>query len=348
MKQLNEKTFLIFFLSFFVFSCGIDEEIHQKTLKDLRNSQKQISSLKESEQELEKQNSSLRHKNDSLQKEIEELKKKLTSLNQDFIDAMKLNDMMSEELEERGASIENLKEEKNRMDTQRQKLLEEHEKLLEERESLKEELIRLRRMKKAADRRNAEYRDLMKKLKKMIDAGTLSVKIRNGRMIVSLSSDVLFPSGRTKMKEAGKEAIIQLSETLNDMEDRHFLVVGHTDDDPIKTKRFPSNWELSAQRAIEVVKMMIESGVSPDILTAAGHSFFDPLVKNDSSENKEKNRRVEIIFMPRIEELPGFDDMISESEDNNEPSIEDVSGSVDDMSDNVSDVEENQVDEEGE
>jgi len=140
----------------------------------------------------------------------------------------------------------------------------------------------------------------------MIDAGKLSVNIRKGRMIVSLSSDILFPSGKTTLTDEGRSALAELSETLKTLEDRSFLVVGHSDSTPIKTTRFPSNWELSSQRAIEVARLMIENGVKPEMLSAAGQAEFDAIAENDTPENKAKNRRVEIIFLPKIEELPGF------------------------------------------
>ena len=81
---------------------------------------------------------------------------------------------------------------------------------------------------------------------------------------------------------------------------------------PIRSARFPSNWELSSQRAVEVVKVMIEAGVKAEMLTAAGAAEFDPLVDNETPENRSTNRRVEIIFLPKIDELPGFDQVLKE------------------------------------
>jgi chemotaxis protein MotB len=182
--------------------------------------------------------------------------------------------------------------------------------LSKEKAKLVGEVEELKRMRAAAEARNAEFRTLLEKLRKMIDAGTLQVKVRNGRMMVQMSSDVVFPPGGTAIKKEAKEAITQLAETLRTFADRRFQVIGHSDSDPIRSERFPSNWELSAQRAVEVVKMMIQAGVSPENISAAGNAEFDPLGPNDSPENKATNRRVEIVFMPRIDELPGFDKVL--------------------------------------
>jgi chemotaxis protein MotB len=186
-------------------------------------------------------------------------------------------------------------------------LLGEKDEISKERERLSQEVQELRRLREVAEIRNAEYNKLLSKLNKMIDAGTLEVKIRNGSMLVSMSSDVLFPPGGTRLKSAAKEAISELAQTIATFPDRKFQVIGHSDATPIRTPRFPSNWELSSQRAIEVVKLMVEAGVPPTMLSSAGAAEFDPLVENDTEENKLANRRVEVVFVPKIDELPGFE-----------------------------------------
>jgi len=179
--------------------------------------------------------------------------------------------------------------------------------LSEDRAALAKQVEELNRLKAAAEQRNAEYRKVMEKLNKMIDAGTLQVKIRNGRMLVQMSSDVVFPPGGVNIKPEAKAAIQQLAQTIKEFPDRKFQVVGHSDNQPIHTPRYPSNWELSSQRAIEVAKLMIEAGVPATNISAAGNAEFDPIAPNDSVENKTQNRRVEIVFMPKLDELPGFD-----------------------------------------
>ena len=86
----------------------------------------------------------------------------------------------------------------------------------------------------------------------MIDAGQLKVVIRDGRMLIALPNDVLFDSGKTDIKPDGQAALAKVAQVLATIADRNFLVAGHTDDVPIHTARFPSNWELSTARAVEV------------------------------------------------------------------------------------------------
>lgn len=182
--------------------------------------------------------------------------------------------------------------------------------LLKEKGSLTQEVDELRKMRAAAEARNADFRSLLEKFRKMIDAGTLQVKVRNGRMVVQMQSDVLFASGSAQLKPDAKVAITEIANTIKGFPERRFQVVGHSDSTPIMTARFPSNWELSSQRAIEVVKLMVDAGVPPEMISGAGNAEFDPIAPNDSPENKAQNRRVEIVFMPKIDELPGFDTVL--------------------------------------
>lgn len=91
--------------------------------------------------------------------------------------------------------------------------------------------------------------------------------------------------------------------------DRKYQVAGHTDDVPIHTARFASNWELSTARAVEVVRFLISNGMKPQQLSAAGFGEFDPAVPNDSTEHRAQNRRIEIVLLPNLSELPSLDNL---------------------------------------
>jgi chemotaxis protein MotB len=94
---------------------------------------------------------------------------------------------------------------------------------------------------------------------------------------------------------------------LAGMADRHFLVAGHTDNVPIKTHKFRSNWELSTQRAVEVTRLMVEGGMKPSQLGAAGYADFDPAASNDTPDGQKQNRRIEIVVEPNLSELPSLE-----------------------------------------
>ena len=170
-------------------------------------------------------------------------------------------------------------------------------------------LEELRKQKAAADARLATFKNLLSKLRSMIDSGQLKVIIRDGRMIIALPNDILFDSGKTSVKKDGKDALEKVAQVLATVPDRDFLVAGHTDDLPIKTAQFPSNWELSTARAVEVVRFLISKGMNGKVLAAAGFAEFDPVIANDSDVHRAQNRRIEIVLQPNISDLPPLDDV---------------------------------------
>ncbi|MCA9708123.1 MAG: OmpA family protein [Myxococcales bacterium] len=166
------------------------------------------------------------------------------------------------------------------------------------------------------NRRKAElqtYKDLFARLQKLIDAGTIKVSFRKGRMIVELASAVLFDSGKTELKDAGKTALDELVVAFQSVSDRDLMIAGHTDNVPIKTRRFKSNWELSTARAVVVVNYMIEKGFPAQHLGAAGFGDQDPVASNDTEDERALNRRIEIVLMPNLGELAGLEEMINKS-----------------------------------
>jgi chemotaxis protein MotB len=161
------------------------------------------------------------------------------------------------------------------------------------------ELAELRAEKAKREKELEVYRNLFASLKKSIDAGTIKVGFREGRLVVQLDDAILFDSGRAKLKPTGQEAIQALVEPLKSVQ-RDWIVGGHTDNVPIKTATFNSNWELSSARALEVVNFLIEKGMPAERVGAAGYAEFDPVADNSTPEGRAQNRRIEIVLMPTI------------------------------------------------
>lgn len=172
----------------------------------------------------------------------------------------------------------------------------------------KSELDELRAQHAKAEARMKTFRDLALRLKAMVDSGKLQVQIRKGKMVVKLADNVLFAPGNATLKKEGQSPLAEVATALKEIKDRDFLVTGHTDNAPIHSARFASNWELSTQRAVDVVKFLQAQGVEGVHLAAAGYAENDPVAANDTPEHKQANRRIEIVVMPNIEELPKLDD----------------------------------------
>jgi chemotaxis protein MotB len=119
-------------------------------------------------------------------------------------------------------------------------------------------------------------------------------------------SEVLFPKGSASINPAGDQEIAKLAAAITELETEIpsdiawvLRVDGHTDNDPIRSAAFQSNWELSSARAIAVVRLLIEEGVSPNRLVAAGFGEFQPIDPGDSEEAKARNRRIELKLTER-------------------------------------------------
>jgi chemotaxis protein MotB len=100
------------------------------------------------------------------------------------------------------------------------------------------------------------------------------------------------------MKPRGKTVLKELAQVLRTLPNHSLQVAGHTDNVPVRSQRFPSNWSLSAQRAVEVVTLLVAQGVRPEMLVAAGYGEFVPIASNGSPEDKARNRRIEITVLP--------------------------------------------------
>ncbi len=127
----------------------------------------------------------------------------------------------------------------------------------------------------------------------------LTVREENGRVYVSMSQNLLFPSGSDVVDPKGVKALRQLAGVLKVQEDIEILVEGHTDTDGSADL----NWDLSVSRASSVVKILTREGVPAEKITAAGRAFYLPLTSNDTAEGKARNRRVEIILAPKLEKI---------------------------------------------
>jgi chemotaxis protein MotB len=226
----------------------------------------------------------------ALQKQRADLQKQLEEVNAQAAD-------LKSKLAKLGGDVENLSSERGQL----QAGLQDANARLEE----------LRKQKAAAEARAATFRTLVEKLRSMIDSGQIKVTIRNGRMLLALPNDVLFDSGKTAVKPDGKAAIAKVAQVLATIGDRRFMVAGHTDNVPIKTARFPSNWELSTARAVEVVQLLVAGGMKPTVLGAAGYGENDPVAANDTPEHKAQNRRIEIVLEPNLSDLPNLDNLLA-------------------------------------
>ncbi len=121
-----------------------------------------------------------------------------------------------------------------------------------------------------------------------------SIRWNQNRLVFVLGERLTFPLGEASLLKTFKPTLERIADLIAAKSDYGVMVSGHTDDTPIATAQFPSNWELSAARAITVAKAIIESGVDPHRISIQGYGEYRPIHPNSTPENKQANRRVEI------------------------------------------------------
>ncbi|MGZ3408037.1 MAG: OmpA family protein [Polyangia bacterium] len=205
------------------------------------------------------------------------------------------------------AREDQLRKEREERDDDIARLRADAAKLASNLQATQHEMDALRRAHAQAEQRNELYRTLVSRLRDAIGAGTLAVEVRKGKMLVKLGDTILFDPGQATLKSDGQRALRQVAQALKEIAERDFLVAGHTDNRPIKNSPYASNWELSTARAVTVVRFLQSEGVDPRRLAAAGYSEFDALADNDTADSRALNRRIEVVVMPRINELPQID-----------------------------------------
>jgi chemotaxis protein MotB len=174
-------------------------------------------------------------------------------------------------------------------------------------------LDKLRKDKEQLEAIRKRFELLKQKLDSLTKLG-LSVVVRKNKMTIQLPGDVLFDSGRVDLKKDGKDILTKVAEVVRndkDLNARTFQVAGHTDNKPLAGGPYKDNWGLSVMRAREVLSFLITpteqkaggGGLSADHWSAAGYGDTDPVAGNDSPENMQKNRRVELVVVPSVEEM---------------------------------------------
>lgn len=174
---------------------------------------------------------------------------------------------------------------------------------------MKEALKKESQRKKEVEKRLSEFRKLIRRFKTLTEAGELSVQIKDGRMVVVLPSDVLFNSGSARLSKKGTDTIKKVAKLLVSIPNKQFQIEGHTDNVPIRSAKYPSNWELASARALTVLKIMKDAGLAANRISAASFAETKPVTSNDSKEGKSLNRRIDIVVLPDLSKLPGYQEL---------------------------------------
>jgi chemotaxis protein MotB len=142
-------------------------------------------------------------------------------------------------------------------------------------------------------------------MRSALESREVTISELAGKLTVNILDRVLFASGEADIKAEGQEVLRKVAAVLDQFRDRQIQVIGHTDNVPIRTIRFPSNWELSAARALAAVRFLTEqAGVDPRRVGAVGYGEYRPLADNATPEGRAQNRRIAIVVLPELLAAP--------------------------------------------
>ncbi len=279
---------------------------------------------------LKKENRSLSDDNKTLSDTNNKLSNDLAQLQKAYEDATTERDKLISDLAATKTNLDNLKAsyealeknssaaisenaQKNRellaqLEAKEQALAAESDRLNKLQKELEDRSNRVAELESVIAKKDAamtKLKDAISKALTNFEGKGLTVEQRDGKVYVSMENKLLFKSGSWYVGTEGRKAVEQLGAVLADNPDIDILIEGHTDNVPYKgNAQLSGNWDLSTKRATSIVKILKEnSAINAENLTAAGRGEYAPIASNDTTEGKAKNRRIEIILTPKLDEI---------------------------------------------
>jgi len=246
----------------------------------------------------------LKAERDKLQSDYTAASKNLKTLQASYAALEKdSNDALSSNIEKNRELLAQLEAKEKSMAAEQDRL----NKLKSELEASSKRLSELESYIAAKDASMKKLKETLMKSLKAFDGKGLTVHEKDGKVYVSMENKLLFQTGSWAVNAEGKSAVVEVAKVLALNPDLSVLIEGHTDDDKIMGNLgggIQNNWDLSTKRATAIVTILSENkGVNKQNLTAAGRGEFAPIMSNDTPEGKAKNRRIEIILTPKLDEI---------------------------------------------
>jgi len=237
-----------------------------------------------------------------LQQDLSALQKKYNALNDSYT-ALEQNSTKAI-----ADNVQKNRELLAQLDAKETALAAENNRLLKLEADMQERSQRIAELEALIASKDQAMRDLKDAISKALTAFEgkgLTVEQRDGKVYVSMENKLLFKSGSWAVGSEGRTAIEQLGTVLADNPDIAVLIEGHTDNDPFSSGgQISNNWDLSTKRATAIVQILSENqAINPESLTAAGRGEFAPIASNDTTQGKARNRRIEVVLKPKLDEI---------------------------------------------
>ena len=242
----------------------------------------------------------LQQKYDELSRENAELKGRVQMLNADLAKMTDERDKVTESRKMLEETLKSTADAKNRSIADLSQRVSDLER---ENGKLKDQIASLRKAKEEEVQKTSKtYEEMLDKMKGEIAKGQVTISELKGKLTVNMLNAILFDSGKAEVKPEGVEVLKKVVDILKNVTDKAIRIEGHTDNVQISgelTRKYPTNWELSAARAINVTRYLQQQGIDPGLLAAVAYGEYKPVAANDTEEGKAKNRRIEIILVPK-------------------------------------------------
>jgi chemotaxis protein MotB len=286
-------SFLVVLLAAGLSACSVMQGTYQKKVDEADMLAKRLSALERKHDDLIAENAVLKADLARMTLQNEKLTTDLSyaSDQRDKADADKeeLDRILRSRSDSLSQTIVELRRKIDDLDAENAKLKEENASLVKAREEQVQKV-------------SSTYESLLEKMKSEISKGQVTISELKGKLTVNMVDSILFDSGKAEVKKGGLEILGKVISILKDVNDKSIRIEGHTDDVPISralARRYPTNWELSAARAINVARHLQEQGIDPGQLSAVAYGEWKPVATNDTAEGKAKNRRIEMILVPK-------------------------------------------------
>jgi len=310
-----KKTILLSTLMI-VFSSCVSKKIYNDLEKKYDDLNAEKSQLEKENNDLSLQKNQLELDKNALENTLENLKNQHADLETEY-NSVKSNlknlQTAYDALEKNSNASIQASSQKNRellaqLEAKEKDLKAEQERLNKLKEDLQERSEKIHELESLIASNQENLRTLKEKLSKALysfEGKGLTVEQKDGKVYVSMENKLLFASGSWIVGEEGKTAVVEVGKILSENPDISVLIEGHTDNVPYKGQgQLQDNWDLSTKRATSIVRILEENkAINPRTLTAAGRSQFVPIYTNQTADGKSKNRRIEIILTPKLDEV---------------------------------------------
>jgi len=287
-------------------ACSVMQSTYQKKVDEADTLTKRLAALQKKHDDLVAENTALKVRNERLLSDLAGMTLQKDKLTTDLAYVTGQRDKLAVDKEELDQVLQAKSDTLSRTIFELRRKVDdlgaENGKLRERQAALEKEIATLKKAKEEVQKASSTYESLLEKMKKEISEGQVTISELKGKLTVNMVDSILFDSGKAEVKEGGLAVLDKVISILKDVKDKSIRVEGHTDNVRIVgalAKRYPTNWELSAARAINVTRFLQQQGIDPAQLSAVGYGEYKPVGDNGTPEGRAKNRRIEIILVPK-------------------------------------------------